>query len=261
MPELPEVEHAARIFAAAAVGRTIVGVRVLHASQRRHLSAADARRLDGARIAGVERRAKYQLVTTSAGVLLVHFRMNGDWHVDRSSAALPPYARVSFDLDDGSRISLVDSRALGSISLHASRESVPLPALGPEAADPSLSVTVLRTALRTRRGPIKPALLDQRVIAGLGNIYAAEALWNARVSPAARANGLSVARARRVITGAREALAAAARDPGRYADREAIGRLQVYGREGEPCDRCGTGIRRITQAGRSTFYCPKCQRV
>ena len=261
MPELPEVEHAARVLSRAGVGRTIKGVRVLYPAQRRHLPSSAIARLTGARISAVERRAKYQLVTTTAGVLLVHFRMNGDWHVGRSADGLPPHARIVFDLDDGSRVSLVDSRALGSISLHDSRDSVPLPALGPEASDSALTPAVLRAALGTRRGPIKPALLDQRIIAGLGNIYAAEALWNARISPTATASALSAARASRLVDGARAALAAAEREPGRYANREATDRLHVYGREGEPCDRCGKAIRRMTQAGRSTFYCPRCQRV
>lgn len=261
MPELPEVEYAAGILRRAAVGRTIERVRVLHDAQRRHLPNTEARRLEGARILAVERRAKYQLVTTSEGILLVHFRMNGDWHVGRTDTGLPPHARVVFDLDDGSRIALTDSRALGSIARYDSRDDVPLPALGPEATDAAFSASQLREALRTRRGPIKPALLDQRIVAGLGNIYAAEALWNARINPTAVANRLSLARAARLIDGARQALADAHRDPGRYARAESTERLHVYGREGEPCERCGVAIRRIVQAGRSTFYCPRCQRV
>jgi formamidopyrimidine-DNA glycosylase len=105
------------------------------------------------------------------------------------------------------------------------------------------------------------ALLDQRVLAGLGNIYAAEALWHARIDPRAPASSLRTASLARLVAGIREALAAASDDPGRYNRGEAIDRFHVYGREGEPCHRCGASIRRIVQGGRSTYFCPRCQRL
>jgi Formamidopyrimidine-DNA glycosylase len=161
---------------------------------------------------------------------------------------------VSFD--DGSRVVLDDPRALSTIDLHPAGTSIDL-GLGPEPSDPLLTSASLLETLSKRRGPIKPALLDQRLIAGLGNIYAAEALWHARISPTAAANTLTrkqvgslLAAIRRVIDRATGA---------RYTD-SSVNRLAVYDREGKPCRRCRTPVERITQAGRSTYYCPHCQR-
>jgi formamidopyrimidine-DNA glycosylase len=126
--------------------------------------------------------------------------------------------------------------------------------------DPALTISTLGTALATRRAPIKPVLLDQRVVAGLGNIYAAEALWRARIDPRAPASSLGPARRTRLLEAMREVMARALRDPARYSDDDGSTRFDVYDREGRPCRRCGGSIRRITQAGRSTYYCPRCQR-
>lgn len=158
--------------------------------------------------------------------------------------------------DDDARVVLVDPRALATVGILAA--GAELPALGPEADDPRLTPVTLRAALASRRGPIKPVLLDQRVVAGVGNIYAAEALWKARISPRAVASSLSLSRVARLLDGIRTALADGARAATRYADGDVP--LAVYGREGEQCRRCGSAIRRIVQAGRSTYYCPRCQR-
>src|SRR5690606_5498259 len=115
-------------------------------------------------------------------------------------------------------------------------------------------------ALARRRGPIKPVLLDQALLARVGNIYASEALWRARISPRAAANGLGPRRLAALLQGIRDALAAGAEAATRYSEGGDAARLMVYDREGEPCRRCGTPIRRIVQAGRSTYYCPRCQR-
>ena len=259
MPELPEVELAVRALRRATLGRTISDVHRWHAATRRALPDDAVTRLVGRRIDAVERRGKHQLLALDDGATLhAHFRMNGEWVVGRVADEPPRHARAAFDLDDGTRVSLVDSRALATLVLHPPGVS-PLPSLGPEPTDPGFSAVMLRDALRTRRGPIKPVLLDQRVVAGLGNIYAAEALWRARVSPRIAANRLGPARVGRLAAAMRDVLAEAVARPGRYRTGERTAPLHVYDREGDPCERCATPIRRIVQAGRSTYFCPRCQ--
>jgi formamidopyrimidine-DNA glycosylase len=260
MPELPEVESATRVLRAAIHGRVIVRAEALHASTRRVLPEDDAARLAGRRVVDVRRLGKHQALTLDDGSTLhAHFRMTGDWHVGRSDAPPPAHARVVLDLDDGTRVTLVDPRALGGVRWHAPGLA-PEPALGPDALDDAFDGAALRDALRTRRAAIKPALLDQRVVAGVGNIYAAEALWRARIDPRVSAASLGAARAGRLVDGIKAVLHDALAAPGRYQDGEALQRLAVYGREGEPCPRCGSTVRRIVQAGRSTYFCGGCQR-
>lgn len=259
MPELPEVEVATRVLRAATVGRTIARVHRWHDATRRSLPDVDAARVVGRRVAAVERHGKHQVLALDDGTALhAHFRMNGDWHVGSIDAAPERFARAALDLDDGSRISLVDSRALATLSRHDDSAAA-LPPLGPDPTDASFDAAVLRAALRARRGPIKPVLLDQRVVAGVGNIYAAEALWRARISPRVAANTVSPARLARLAAAMRDVLQEAIAAPGRYSTGEARVAMHVYGREGEPCTRCNATIRRIVQAGRSTYYCPRCQ--
>ena len=258
MPELPEVEHAVRRLRRAVRGRTITGLELLHASLRRRLPPSVARTLHGARVAGVERRGKHQLIHLADGrTLLAHFRMTGDWVLARSGAALPRFARAVFTLDDGRRLVLEDARALATLDVHPAGAPPDL-ALGVEPMDPALTPEHLRALLVARRGPIKNALLDQRLISGLGNIYAAEALWRARISPRARASSLSRPRLAALISAIRAVIARAT--GARYTDVGAA-RLNVYDREGLACRRCRTPIRRVAQAGRSTYYCPACQRT
>lgn len=259
MPELPEVERAMRRLRAAVEGKTISSARALHPSLARQFPEAHAQRLRNRRITSVERRGKHQLLRLDDGSTLhAHFRMNGDWLVSRTDGEPHRYTRVVIDLTDGTRIELHDSRALSAMSFHPAGED-PLPRLGMEANDRSLNAAYLRTALSNRRGPVKPALMDQKVIAGLGNIYAAEALWRARISPRARASSLSNERLGRLVTAIGEVLSGKNRPPGRYTDKKSRHRFGVYDREGEPCEVCGTAIRRIVQAGRSTYFCAKCQ--
>jgi formamidopyrimidine-DNA glycosylase len=134
-----------------------------------------------------------------------------------------------------------------------------LPTVGPDAADPTVPVEVFGQTLAKRRVAIKLALLDQRVLAGVGNIYAAEALWLARIDPRVVASSLSSARQRRLLDAIHAVLDKAQRTTGRYRD-DGIDRFEVYDREALPCSRCGTAIRRIVQGGRSTYFCPHCQR-
>lgn len=259
MPELPEVEYASRVLRDAAVGKTVRDVEVLHPAHRRRLRPRDVARLRSAAVTAVERRGKHQLIHLSTGdTLLVHFRMTGDWQIDQASAPVPKFARVVIALSDGTRVSLVDPRALSTVVMYAAGASG-LPELGPEATDPLVTVGTFGRALGRRRVSIKEALLDQRVLAGVGNIYAAEALWLARIDPRAPASSLGRARQGRLLEAIRAVLARAQATAGRYRDSGLV-RFEVYDREAQPCTRCGSRIRRIVQGGRSTYYCPKCQR-
>jgi len=258
MPELPEVDEAASRLREVVVGKHIRAFRVLHAALSRRLPDAVAASLVGARIRAVERRGKHQLVRLEDGrTLHVHFRMAGDWTFDRSSDPVPRFARATLDLDDGARVVLEDSRALSTLDVHAFGEESAL-ALGPEPLDDAMTVAWFREALRRRRGAIKPALLDQRVVAGLGNIYAAEALWKARIDPRQAASTLSdqqLGALRRAIR------AVIVRATGARYRRPSAARFDVYDREGKACRRCAAPLERIVQAGRSTYFCPSCQRA
>jgi formamidopyrimidine-DNA glycosylase len=250
MPELPEVEAAVRVLRAAAEGRTIVGLRVMHRSLRARLAPARLRSLVGARVDRIERRGKHQLLHLDDGrAVHAHFRMAGDWVVDRAATSPPPFARAVVELDDGARIWLVDPRALSTLNLRDATAPLEL-GLGPEATDPALRPRDLALTLSRRRGAIKPVLLDQKLVAGIGNIYAAEALWRARVDPRAPAASLTESELARLLTAIRGVMRRALAGATRFA---------VYGREGLPCRRCRNPIARIVQAGRSTYFCPHCQ--
>ena len=277
MPELPEVEYAAGIARQATAGRVITRVQVLHAAQRRHLPDEAAAQLAGERVEALVRRGKHQVFRLTSGRSLhVHFRMTGEWPVEmrrgdskgeggigKSSApsgATSAHARVIIELDDGNSLILDDPRALSVVSLCEPGED-PLAGLGPEATHAAFNAEWLRQTAMDRRIPVKVALLDQHVVAGIGNIYASEALWFARVSPRAPAGSLSAEKSRRVVSGVKAAMTKAMRDPSRYYGAGAADprRFNVYDREGLPCRRCRRKIKRIVQAQRSTYFCPKCQ--
>jgi formamidopyrimidine-DNA glycosylase len=259
LPELPEVEAASRLLSRAALGKTILSVRAIHPALRRKLPAARARRAKGKRIERIERRGKHQLITLDSGdTLVVHFRMNGDWEIGSVDDTLHRFARAVIELSDGTRISLVDSRALSSVTLDRNGISS-LPKLGREASDPTLDAEYLLDALKRRKIAIKPALMDQSVVAGLGNIYAAEALWEAEIDPRTLSPRMTLARLRKLVDAIRLVLSPVKRRPGRYTEKRGVSRFAVYDREGKVCRRCSATIERIVQAGRSTYFCPGCQ--
>ncbi len=259
MPELPEVERAARALERASRGKIIATVRAIHPSFKRSLPPAKARRARGLRIVRVERRGKHQLMHLDDGsVLHAHFRMTGDWAIGSVADAIDRHARAVIDLENGTRVSLIDPRALAALTLHLPGETF-LPDLGPEPDDASFTPAALRLALAKRRGPIKPALLDQAVVAGIGNIYAAESLWESRIDPRAQASTLSLARLRALVRAIRLVLRRARPGDGRYFTGSDQANWRVYDREGQSCSRCGTAVERISQAARSTYFCPGCQ--
>jgi formamidopyrimidine-DNA glycosylase len=259
MPELPEVERAARVWREAILGRALSAVRTLHPVFDRTLPPADADRLVGRVVTAVTRRGKHQLATLDDGsVLDVHFGMTGEWVVGRVGETHDRYARVLLDCADGTRVMLCDARALGGVRLHRPGAAV-LPTLGPEPVEGDFTAEVLGATLRRRRGPIKPVLLDQRVVAGLGNIYAAEALWWARIDPRTPGASIGPVRRERLVRGIRAVLRRA--PAARYEDQPAgEHEWRVYDREGKSCRRCGGRVARIVQAGRSTYFCRRCQR-
>jgi formamidopyrimidine-DNA glycosylase len=275
MPELPEVETVRRGLALMISGRRIVHAELRRPDLRRPFPPALAERLEGARIGALGRRGKYILVEVDEdGLLLVHLGMSGRITAEREIQSPGPHDHVLLTLDDGIQIRFNDARRFGTIDYLRRDEAARHPLLrdlGPEPLEPGFDAPYLSTRLAGRLTSIKAALLDQRIVAGLGNIYVCEALYRARVSPRRSAGSISRGRAERLVQAIRsvldEAIAAGGSSLRDYvqADGE-LGYFQhrwaVYGRECEPCPGCvcAEGVRRIVQAGRSTFYCAKRQR-
>jgi formamidopyrimidine-DNA glycosylase len=276
MPELPEVEAVRRRLEPAMRGARIDRVLLRRADLRRPFPHGFARRLEGRRIRSVDRRGKYLIVRLDSGEsLLMHLGMSGSFRIDRA----PPRARagvaptdrhdhVVLTLSNGRTVTFNDPRRFGVMDLidgdtQAGHRS--FDAMGPEPLSSSFDAATLAAACVGKRVALKAALLDQRVVAGLGNIYASEALHVAHLSPLRRAATIATAAGRprpsaeRLAAAIKTVLhAAIARQTG--ADHGS--RFRVYDRECEPCRTrgCGGTIRRISQAGRSTFYCSTCQR-
>ena len=272
MPELPEVETVRRRLAPHLAGRTLAEVEIFdHRLTDPEPPSAVAARLSGARIDALGRRGKYLLIELEDGAALtVHLRMTGNvlW-LPSPPAVAPPFLRARAVLDDGSYLGYTDVRRFGTWRVaEDGAEALLAGKLGPEPLD-DWTVADLVGALAGRKAPVKAALLDQRVVAGVGNIYADEALFAARIHPAAPAGRLSRTRVVRVHDAVRAALqagidaqGASIRDfrtpDGGYGSAQE--RFAVYGRGGEPCERCGTPLRRTVIAQRGTVYCPHCQR-
>jgi formamidopyrimidine-DNA glycosylase len=274
MPELPEVEHVVRALRPIVIGRRIL---VAELNLKRIASglsrAAFGRQLKDATITGVGRRGKYILFELESGKLLTtHLRMTGKFVSLTTDESLPRYAHVVFYLDDERRLVFCDMRQFGRMRLIRNANSLPkeLTTLAPEPlSDDFTEEYFIETLARSRRS-LKQLLLDQTRVLGLGNIYAVEALFLAGVNPMKPANKLSKPRARKLFYAIRQILQEAI-DAGstlriNIADGNAsyFGTTErfwrVYEREGEPCVNCGTKIKRVVHGGRSTYYCPRCQR-
>jgi formamidopyrimidine-DNA glycosylase len=278
VPELPEVETIVRQLAKVLPGKRVERVQILRDNIVQGSPAKLTRTLEGAAIRSVARRAKFIVVELESDrVWLTHLRMSGSYRVVKSGDdgdSLPVYTRAMFDFEDGSRLLYVDPRTLGRLEIVSAVDWAARAAkLGPEPLSPTFTVAVLEDRLAVSRQPLKTFLLDQRRIAGLGNIYVAEALWRARVSPRRRAKNVGPMRAGRLHHAIVEVLSEAVGGSGtslggtylNFADAdgdpgEFYEALNVYDREDEPCRRCGGAIKRIVQAQRSTYYCPICQR-
>jgi len=283
MPELPEVEVLVRFLAPRLKNKLVCAVevrrdRVLRPTRPTELKKA----LTGARFAGLARRGKYLTFTlrrANAGgtfLLLGHLGMTGRMFLQTADAALPRHTAVALNLG-GENFVFEDTRYFGRFTLDTSAQEV----LGPEPLGDEFTLEYFARALRRSAQAIKVKLLDQSLVAGVGNIYACESLFHAGVSPRLAARGLSRARIKRLRTALRKTLAAAilfgssvsldwpgtgARNGlfyygGRGRAPEHEERFCVYDRQGQPCPRCQTPIRRIVQAARSTFYCPRCQGI
>ena len=281
MPELPEVEVLTRHLDPALRGKTIRAVNIQRGKCTRPTSARAMRaKLVDAKFISVSRRAKYLLFQLKpprrdSFTLLGHLGMTGRMYVQPANAPLPKHAAVTFGLGRRTFV-FEDTRYFGRLTLDLS----PLDALGPEPLGDDFDGTVLHAALRHSAQAIKPKLLDQKTLAGVGNIYASEALWRAGISPRKAARRLTRGQCAALAASIREVLAEAiacgstvpldfagtARRDRLFYYGSATGkqgfeeRLRVYNRADEPCDRCATPIRKITQAARSTYYCPQCQR-
>ena len=274
MPELPEVETVARSLRPALVGRRLGACEV---RWRRTLGGlaprAFATALEGVRVRAVERRAKWIVLELSrarapAGVLCVHLRMTGRLSVDAASEPPGPWERVRIALDDGRVLRFVDPRKFGRVRFAREAADV-LCELGPEPLGPEFTAEWLAGALRARRRLLKPLLLDQTFLAGLGNIYVDESLHAAGLHPLTRSERVAPAAAARLRESIRAVLAAAIEREGSSFDafyRTPEGRpgsyqhlFRVYGRTGEPCLACGEPIRHLVVGQRGTHVCPRCQ--
>jgi formamidopyrimidine-DNA glycosylase len=275
MPELPEVETVRRGLALKMTGRRIVNAELRRQDLRRPFPPMLARTLTGASIGKLARRGKYILIELDDnGTLLLHLGMSGRITAGPGGTPHAPHDHVILTLDDGTVVRFNDARRFGLLDYMRRGEESAHPLLagmGPEPLEADFDGGYLAAKLAGKMTPIKAALLDQKIVAGLGNIYVCEALYRARVSPRRLAATVTGARAERlasairaVLTDAIEAGGSSLRDYVQ-ADGE-LGYFQhhwaVYGREGEPCPgcTCAEGVRRIVQAGRSTFFCAKMQR-
>ena len=287
MPELPEVETVRRGLEPAMSGQTIPRAEIRREGLRWPFPAGLAERLEGARVLALRRRSKYLLADLSSGeTMLLHLGMSGRLTVSGLAAPFVPgqfhhhhpaeqkHDHVVLHLGNGARITFNDARRFGMLDLFSTgmAEHYPLLAsLGPEPLGNSFNADWLAAQLAGRRGPIKALLLDQRLVAGLGNIYVSEALFRAGIHPARPGGEIGAAQMEPLVQAIRTVLAEAIEAGGSSLRdyRQAGGELgyfqhafRVYGKEGAPCTTqgCAGQIRRLMQAGRSSFFCPQCQR-
>jgi formamidopyrimidine-DNA glycosylase len=277
MPELPEVEVVRRGLAAHVTGRTISAVRVHHprAVRRHEAGPADlTARLLGTQITGTGRRGKYLWLTLDDGsALVVHLGMSGQMLL--GEVPNDNHLRIAALLDDGTALSFVDQRTFGGwmlaevVTIDGTDVPMPVAHLARDPLDPKFNRDGVVTVLRRKHSEIKRQLLDQTVVSGIGNIYADEALWRAKLNGARPASSLTRAKLGELLDAAADVMADALGQGGTSFDSLYVNvdgesgyferSLDAYGREGEPCRRCGAVMRREKFMNRSSFYCPKCQ--
>ncbi len=278
MPELPEVETVRRGLAPILEGRRIARVQLNRPDLRFPFPDDFAARIEGQRVERLSRRAKFLQADLASGErLFMHLGMSGRFVLGgeqlgdftHAHDADPKHHHVVFTTEDGNTVTYNDPRRFGFMELVSAGQPYRLDGIGPEPLGNDFHAPGLRAALKGKKTPIKVALLDQRIVAGLGNIYVCEALHRAGISPGRGAGRLKVAETEVLVRHTKDVLTEAIAAGGsslrdhRQADG-ALGYFQkahlVYGREGEPCRTCDTPIRRRVQGGRSTFYCRSCQR-
>ena len=277
MPELPEVEVVRRGLESHVVGRTIARVEVLHPRPiRRHLAGAEdfAALTTGRVVRGANRRGKYLWLPLDSGdAILGHLGMSGQLLVQPHTAPGERHLRVRFDLGRGVELRFVDQRMFGGLSISPGGADLPpeIAHIARDPIDPLFDDDAFVAAVRRRNSGIKRILLDQTVVSGVGNIYADEALWRARLHGDRVGVRLRRSDVHRLLGDVRAVMSAALREGGTsfdalyvnvngesgYFDRS----LHAYGQEGEPCARCGTPIRRVSFMNRSSYFCPTCQPV
>ena len=276
VPELPEVETVRAGLADIVTGRRIDAVTVLHPRPvRRHPGGPDdfAATLTGRTFAEPRRRGKYLwLPFTDGDALLAHLGMSGQFRLDAPEAPLLPNTRVLFDLDDAGQLRFIDQRMFGGLSLSPGGAELPaeLAHIGRDPFDPAFDLAAAVRRIRAKRSAIKRVLLDQTVVSGIGNIYADEALWRARLHYDRPAGTLTAAKVRELLGHVREVMAEALAQGGTSFDSLYVNvngssgyferALAAYGREGLPCRRCGRPMVREPFMNRSSFRCPWCQR-
>lgn len=274
MPELPEVEVVRRGLERHIVGRRILDVDVLHPRPvRNNPGGADVfvGMLRGSLVDGARRRGKYLWLMLGPDALLCHLGMSGQFRIAGPADALVRHTRVVLHLDDGQQLRFVDQRMFGGLELRPGLADDPVPHIAPDPFSPDFRIHEVARRLRAKRSTVKRALLDQRLVSGIGNIYADEALWRAKLHFETPTGNLGPRQATGLLRHAtdvmREALAAGGTSfdslyvhvngESGYFERS----LDAYGREGLPCKRCGTPMRRSAFMNRSSFWCPKCQRL
>ncbi len=275
MPELPEVEVVRRGLAEHVVGCSVVAVEVRNArSVRRHLAGPVdfADRLTGRQVVAVRRRGKYLWLALDDGsAVLGHLGMSGQLLVQSATARDETHLRVRLVLDSGAQLRFVDQRMFGGLSVSEDGAALPsqIAHIAPDPFDPAFDDDLFATRIRRRRTGLKRALLDQRLISGVGNIYADEGLWLVRLHYARPTETLTRAEVSKVLGGVRAVMSSALSQGGTSFDAlyvDIYGRsgyfdrsLEVYGRVGQPCRRCRTPIRRDPFMNRSSYTCPRCQ--
>ena len=276
MPELPEVETVRRALVPAMEGRRIAAAHIGRPDLRWPLPPDLAARLTGRVVGVLARRGKFLLLALDGDeTMLMHLGMSGSVRIHATEPEIGKHDHMVLSIDAGGPdarpawIVFNDPRRFGWIDLSRGETHPMLADMGPEPLGNSFSATHLAAALAGRTGPIKTALLNQQIVAGIGNIYACEALFMAGLSPRRKAGTIRGGRAERLTGAIREVLSRAIEDGGTSLRDHVqpggeigyfVQRLSVYGREGQACHSCTTTIRSITQSGRSSFYCPACQR-
>jgi formamidopyrimidine-DNA glycosylase len=271
MPELPEVETTRRGIERAAAGAQVRELRVYDPRLRWPVDAGLAQALAGQELQAVDRRGKYLLLRFTHGTVLLHLGMSGSLRVLPADTPLQKHDQLDLVLDSGVTVRLNDPRRFGSLHYTTDdpAEHRLLRHLAPEPFDPAFDAAYLERVTRRRHAPIKQVLMNGRLVTGVGNIYASEALFRGRINPRRTAGRLSHADSARLVRGVRGALNAAIRAGGTTL-RDYVGadgnpgyfrqKLYVYERDGKPCRVCGTLIKKIRQGQRSSYYCPRCQR-